>query len=75
MSRLTALRPRSPLPLIARLAEQDWGVGQHDHGDQLARKRRPDTYGLLTQSCPPVLEGCERPNQRLYEYPPEVGLE
>lgn len=54
---------------------QHWGIGQHDHRDQLTRKRRPDTYGILTQPCPPVLDGCERPNARLYEYPPEVGLE
>jgi predicted amidohydrolase len=54
---------------------QDWGVGLHNHRDQLARKRRPDTYGPLTQSCPPMLAGCERPAGRLYEYPAEVGLE
>jgi predicted amidohydrolase len=53
---------------------QDWGIGCHDHRDQLTRKRRPDTYGVLTEPCPPLLDGCERPNDRLYEYPPEIGL-
>lgn len=54
---------------------QKWGETVHDHQDQLARKRRPDTYQVLTQSCPPALKKCERPEGRLYEYPPEVGLE
>lgn len=54
---------------------QHWGVASHCHRDQLTRKRRPDTYGVLTTMTPPVLEGCERPNGRLYEYREEVGLE
>jgi predicted amidohydrolase len=53
---------------------QDWGIAVHDHREQLARKRRPDTYGVLVQSCPPCLEGVPAAGGRRYEYPDEVGL-
>ncbi|NLC58672.1 MAG: carbon-nitrogen hydrolase family protein [Armatimonadetes bacterium] len=54
--------------------QQDWGVCVHDHRDQLARKRRPDTYGVLTALHPPCLADAVGPQGRLYEYPAEVGL-
>ena len=55
---------------------QNWGEGlAHDHRDQLARKRRPDTYGALVEQRPRALEGAAGSAGRLYEYPPEVGLE
>ena len=53
---------------------QEWGIGRHDHREQLARKRRPDTYGILTDPQPPLLHGGAGPNGRLYEYPPKIGL-
>jgi len=53
-----------------------WGdLGYEDHRDQLARKRRPDTYGVLTQSRPPLLATAKGPEGRLYEYSAGVGLE
>lgn len=55
---------------------QKWaGYGTHDHRDQLARKRRPDTYGVLVERRPPLLKGATGPEGRLYEYPVEVGLD
>jgi len=55
---------------------QTWGgdFAYADHRDQLARKRRPNTYALLTQHRPPLLEGASGPEGRLYEYEPSVGL-
>lgn len=54
---------------------QNWGqAATHDHRDQLARKRRPDTYNVLIKPRPPCLAGARGPEGRLYEYLPEVGL-
>jgi predicted amidohydrolase len=54
---------------------QDWGdLGRHDHRDQLTRKRRPDTYGVLAERRPPLLEAAHGPEGRLYEYREDVGL-
>ncbi len=54
---------------------QEWGSGRsHNHRDQLARKRRPDTYGLLVAPRPPLLRRSKGPEGRLYEYGEEVGL-
>jgi len=63
------------LDLQARRS-QTWGRDSKyaDHRDQLARKRRPDTYGLLVERHPPLLEGATGPDGRLYEYEAEVGL-
>jgi predicted amidohydrolase len=63
------------LDLQARRA-QDWGGGSkiEDHRDQLARKRRPETYRLLVEPRPPLLDGATGPDGRLYEYEAEVGL-
>ncbi len=55
---------------------QNWGgEGCHDHRDQLARKRRPDTYWPLVKSRPPYLKDAKGADGRLYEYVAEVGLE
>jgi len=52
-----------------------WGdLGYEDHRDQLARKRRPDTYRVLVGSRPPLLATAEGPEGRLYEYREGVGL-
>ena len=54
---------------------QHWGEGMcHDHRDQLARKRRPDTYGVLVEGRPPYLAEARGPEGRLYEYGAEVGI-
>ncbi|MBI2299822.1 MAG: carbon-nitrogen hydrolase family protein [Armatimonadetes bacterium] len=56
---------------------QDWGsIGYPDHRLVIARKRRPDTYGVLTQRVPPYLnDHPAAPGQRTYEYGDDVGLE
>ena len=59
-SRITVLQPQG---------------STHNHRDQLARKRRPDTYGALVERRPPLLSNASGPAGRLYEYEADVGLE
>ncbi len=53
---------------------QDWGEAVHDHRDHLARKRRPDTYGVLADRRPACLTQAEGPEGALYVYDEAVGL-
>lgn len=53
---------------------QDWGTCCHDHQQKLMSKRRPDTYGVLTEARPPALRGVPESHGRLYDYEDGIGL-
>lgn len=53
---------------------QDWGHACYDHQQKLMSKRRPDTYGVLTEEQPPALIGVPESHGRLYDYEEELGL-
>ena len=55
----------------------NWGddLPYGDHRERLARKRRPDTYGLLTERVPPLLAAKTEPGEPFYEYVRDVGLD
>ncbi len=52
-----------------------WVRPGYEHREHIWRKRRPETYGLLTDLHPPVLDELHEPQQTpLYHYRKEVGL-
>lgn len=53
---------------------QDWGTEQHDHKLKLESKRRPDTYGVLTDPRPPALNKATAAGGRWYDYEERLGL-
>jgi hypothetical protein len=53
---------------------QNWGHVIYDHQQKLMSKRRPDTYGVLVETCPPALTGVPEEHGRLYDYEERIGL-
>lgn len=52
-----------------------WLRPGYEHREHIWRKRRPDTYGLLTELRPPVLSELHEAKQEpLYHYRQDVGL-
>jgi len=52
-----------------------WVRQGYEHREHIWRKRRPDTYGLLTELRPPVLQDLKEPKATpLYHYRKDVGL-
>lgn len=53
-----------------------WGsnLPYGDHRERLMRKRRPDTYRILTHLRPPFLKPRTEKGQPMYEYAEDVGL-
>jgi len=59
---------------VAEGRMQGWLRPEYEHRSHLRRKRRPDTYGVLTRRIPPVLKGYEKRDEPVYFYREEVGL-
>ncbi len=59
---------------VAEPRMQGWLCPEYEHRSHLRRKRRPDTYGVLTQRIPPVLAEYEGKDEPVYFYREEVGL-
>jgi len=61
---------------LSKQRPQRWSnTGYPDHRQALARKRRPDTYGVLGQARPPLVRNGTARCGRVYEYQEEVGLD
>ena len=52
-----------------------WVRPGYEHREHIWRKRRPNTYGLLTELRPPVLDSLNEPKQvPLYHYHDDAHL-